>query len=129
MTPDLTYLVWSALLCILLWVPHVSARALIVGPSAAFGYPDDLPELPKWIDRAARAHANMVENLPAFAALVLVAHVGGMANEMTALGAMLFFWGKVAHIIVHVLGIPYIRTAAFFAAWIGMILIGWEIIT
>jgi len=129
MTPDLTYLAWSAILCLFLWWPHVNARALIVGPKSALGYPDSVPELPKWIGRGARAHANMIENLPAFAALVLVAHVGGVANEMTALGAAIFFWGKLVHVIVFMLGLPYIRTAAFFASWIGMVLIGWEILT
>jgi uncharacterized MAPEG superfamily protein len=109
-------------------VPHVSTRALIVGPKAAFGYPDETAELPMWIGRAARAHANMIENLPAFAALVLIAHVGGVANEMTALGAAIFFWGKVGHAIVHILGIPYLRTAIFVAAWIGMVMIAWQII-
>lgn len=128
MTPDLSYLAWSAILCIFLWWPHVNARALIVGPKAALGYPDAQPELPKWIGRGARAHANMVENLPAFAALVLIAHAGGMANEMTALGAALFFWGKLGHALVHILGIPYIRTALFFVAWIGMAVIAWQIV-
>ena len=128
MTPDLTYLALSAVLCLFLWWPHVNARALIIGPAKAAGYPDQEPDMPKWISRGARAHANMIENLPAFAALVLVAHVGGVANDMTALGAAIFFWGKLAHAIIHILGIPYARTAAFFVAWLGMITIAWQIL-
>jgi len=125
MTPDLSYLAWSAILCLVMWLPHISARALIIGLPAAAGYPDGTPDLPKWIGRAARSHANMVENLPAFAALVLVAHVAGLANETTALGAALFFWAKLGHVIVHFLGVPYARTGAFLVAWIGMMLIAW----
>ena len=128
MTVDLTYLAWSAALCIVMWMPHVTARALAWGPSVAAGYPDDPPAVAKWITLAAKAHANMVENLPAFAALVLVAHVGGMANETPALGATLFFWGKLAHAVVHSLGIPWIRTGAFLVAWIGMVMIFLRII-
>ncbi|MBT3787721.1 MAG: MAPEG family protein [Alphaproteobacteria bacterium] len=128
MTVDLTYLAWSAALCIVMWMPHVTARALKWGPAVAAGYPDDPPPVAKWITLAARAHANMVENMGAFTALVLVAHVGGMANETTALGAMLFFWAKLVHAIVHSLGIPWIRTLAFFVAWIGMVMIFLRII-
>ena len=128
MTVDLTYLAWTAALCIVMWMPHVTARALSWGPSVAAGYPDDPPPVSKWIELAARAHANMVENIGPFAALVLVAHVGGMANETTALGAALFFWGKLAHMIVHTLGIPRIRTGTFLIAWIGMVMIFLRII-
>ncbi len=128
MTPDLSYLTWSALLCILMWLPHISVRALIIGLPAAMGYPSEVPELPKWIARAARSHTNMVENLAPFAVLVLVAHVGGLANESTALGAALFFWAKLGHVIVHILGIPYIRTGAFLVSWVGMVLIAWQIV-
>ena len=52
-----------------------------------------------------------------------MAHVGGMANEMTAMGAALFFWGKLAHTVIFILGIPWLRTLAFLVAWIGMVMI------
>jgi len=84
--------------------------------------------LPKWIGRSRRAHANMVENLAAFASLVLIAHVAGIANEMTALGAAMFFWGKLVHTAVFIMGIPYARTLAFFVAWIGMLVIFFQLI-
>ncbi len=128
MTIELTYLAWMALVCILMWLPHVSARGLIIGPAQAAGYPDEEPELPKWIGRARRAHANMVENLAAFGVLVLIAHVAGVNNEMTALGAALFFWGKLVHTAVFIMGIPYARTLAFLVAWIGMLLIFYQLI-
>ena len=128
MTVELTYLAWTALICIVMWLPHVSGRGLIIGPANAAGYPDEEPVMPKWIGRSRRAHANMVENLAAFASLVLIAHVAGVANEMTALGAALFFWGKLVHTAVFILGIPYARTLAFFVAWIGMLVIFLQLI-
>lgn len=123
MTVDLMYLTWAAAITGVMWMPHITARALVIGPAAAAGYPDELPELPKWIGRAIRAHANMVENLPVFGALVVVAHLGGMAGETTALGAAIFFWFKMVHIVVHFLGIPWLRTLAFLGAWIGNVVI------
>ena len=86
----------------------------------AVGNRDQPFELPAWGVRANRAHLNMVENLPVFAALVLVAHVAGASNEATAFGATLFFWGRVAHAVIYIAGIPYLRTVAFAVTLFGM---------
>jgi uncharacterized MAPEG superfamily protein len=53
----------------------------------------------------------MLESLPIFAALVLVAQVADKANAMTALGAELFFWARLAYAPVYVIGVPGLRTA------------------
>lgn len=123
MTSDLLYLTLSAAFCAVLWIPYVLSRIQTWGLVNAVGYPENPPELPAWAKRSTRVHANMVENLAPFAALVLVAHIAGVANETTALGALLFFWARVAHAIVFILGIPWLRTLAFFASWIGLVLI------
>jgi len=128
MTPDLVYLAWSAALCIVLWVPYIGARAMIWGLPAAMGYPDNPPELPKWVGRSIRAHMNLVENIGPFAALVLVAHFVGAASEATAMGAALFFWARIVQTAVHIAGIPYLRTAAFVVGWVGMAMIFQQIV-
>ena len=117
-------LVWSGLLCLLLPTVYLMGRSTMPGGLAwGFGNRDTRLDIPAWTARAERAHANLVENLPAFAILVLVAHVAGKANATTALGATLFFWGRVAHAVVYVAGIPYLRTAAFFVGTAGELLI------
>ena len=58
-----------------------------------------------WVGRAQRAHRNMLESLALFAILVLVAHVSGRSNEMTTLGAAIYFWGRVGHTAIYWLGI------------------------
>ena len=70
----------------------------------------------------------MLENLPVFAALVLVAHLSGASNETTALGATIFFWGRVAHAGAYIAGIPYLRTLAFAVSLTGMLMIAWVIL-
>ncbi len=70
----------------------------------------------------------MLENLPVFAALVLVANVSGAANETTALGATIFFWGRVAHAAVSIAGVPWVRTAAFAVSLAGLLMILSEIL-
>jgi uncharacterized MAPEG superfamily protein len=124
MTTDLSMLVWSGLLCVLLPTVYLVGRSSQPGGLAwGFGNRDVPLAVPDWVRRAERAHANLVENLAPFAILVLVAHVAGKANATTALGATLFFWGRVAHAAVYVAGIPYLRTAAFFVGTVGELMI------
>jgi uncharacterized MAPEG superfamily protein len=124
MTTDLSMLVWSGLLCVLLPTVYLVGRSSQPGGLAwGFGNRDVPLAVPDWVRRAERAHMNLVENLAPFAILVLVAHVAGKANATTALGATLFFWGRVAHAAVYVAGIPYLRTATFFVGTIGELMI------
>ena len=128
MSADLLYLTLSAGLCIILWIPYIVSRIMTWGLLDAVGYPENPPELPDWAQRSQRAHYNLVENLAPFAALVLVAHVIGAANETTALGALIFFWARIVQGIVQILGIPWVRTLSFAVGWIGMLLIFFEIL-
>lgn len=124
MTTDLMMLVWTALLCVSLPVTYLVGRSTTPGGLRwGFGNRDTVLDVPAWTARAYRAHMNLVENLAPFAILVLVAHVAGRANATTALGATIFFWGRVAHAAVYIAGIIGLRTAAFFVAAFGEILI------
>lgn len=124
MSTDLTMLVLSAVLTLALALPSVVALLSLKGVGAAAGNRDEDFELPAWSGRASRAHRNMLENLPVFTALVLVTHLSGLSNETTALGATIFFWGRVVHAGAYIAGIPYLRTLAFGVSFAGMIVIG-----
>lgn len=128
MTDDLLYLTLSAGLCAVLWVPYILSRIRQQGLVNAVGYMDNPPAPPAWATRAHRVHLNMVENLAPFAALVLAAHVSGLAGETTALGAAIFFWARLVHAIVYYAAIPWVRTLAFAVAWVGMAMIFFAII-
>jgi uncharacterized MAPEG superfamily protein len=123
MTPELTYLVWSAALTFVLLLVAVSGATLQVGLPKLAGNREGLPEITGWAGRAARAHDNMLESLVLFAILVLVAQIAGVRNGMTLLGAQLFFWGRVAHAIIYLIGIPWLRTAAWGVSVLGLALI------
>ncbi len=124
LTIELRYLAYTALLSLLLWIPYILAEIRTRGLSRAVSYPtgfyDDLPD---WAQRCHRAHMNLVENLVPFAALVLIAHVAGVASDLAALGVQLFFWARIAQTVVHIAGIPWLRTLAFAAGWAGNLLI------
>ena len=121
-------LTWSAVLCLV--VPNLSVGGLTSTPGGltwGLGNRDQPFEVPAWVGRARRAHANLVENLVVFAALVLVAQVAGKTNAMTALGAQLFFWGRVAHLATYVAGLVPWRTLAFAVAIVGEWLIVFQL--
>ena len=123
MTPELTYLVWSIALTIVLVLIAVAGATLQVGLPKLAGNRDGLPEMAGWAGRAARAHRNMLESLILFAVLVFTAHIAGIHNAMTILGAQLFFWGRVAHALIYLAGIPWLRTAAWGVSIAGLALI------
>lgn len=130
MSPDLLYLALTAGLCVMLWIPYILGLISSQGMLKAEDYRHlPKPDLPDWVVRANRAHINLVENLPAFAALVLVAHVGGQANGTTAIAAAVFFWARVVHAIVFFAGIPYARTLAFTVGFFAQLAILWQILT
>lgn len=129
MSVDLMMLTWSALLTVLLTVPYAIGKTLEHGLPRMAGNRDDVPPGTGWIGRAERAHRNMVENIAPFAALVLVAHVAGQANAMTALGTQLFFWSRLAHAVIYIAGIAWLRTVAWVISVIGMLMIFIEIVS
>ena len=128
MTTDLTMLTFSALLTVLLALPGTVALVLEKGLPYAAGNRDEPIDLSPWAERAQRAHRNALENLPVFAAFVLVAAVSGAANETTALGATLYFWARVAHAVVYIAGVPWVRTGAFAVSLVGLFMILLEIL-
>jgi len=65
----------------------------------------------------------MVENLVPFAALALAAQIAGKDGALTALGTQLFFWCRLAHAGVYIVGIPYLRTLLWAVSVVGMALI------
>jgi len=124
MTTDLTMLVLTALLSLLM--PSIYLIGRVQAPDGmqwALGNRERPLEIAPWAARAIRAHQNLTENLAPFAVLVLVAHVAGKANAMTALGSVLFFAARVGHAAVCIAGLIGIRTLVFFVGTAGELLI------
>ena len=123
MSPDLKYLLFSVVLAFVqVLIAAMTAQGQVGLPVLA-GNRDELPAMTGLAGRAKRAHFNMIENLVLFTALVLIAAVAGKANATTAMGAAIFFWGRLAHAIIYLVGIPWLRTLAWFVSVIGMIMI------
>jgi uncharacterized MAPEG superfamily protein len=123
MTPELHLLVWTVVLTVVQMLVAVTAADTQIPLTTLAQNRENLPDLTDWAGRAQRAHRNMLENLPLFIGLVLVAHIAGRANPMTLLGAQLFFWARLVYAVVYVAGVPWVRTAVWAVSAVGLILI------
>ena len=54
--------------------------------------------------------------------------LAGKADATTAFWAMAFFWLRLAHAVVYLLGIPFVRTVLFALGYVAVVGIFWEII-
>ena len=123
MTPELTLLVWSAVLLFVQMIVSVAGAQFQVGLLPLVDNRENLPAITGWAGRARRAHLNMLENIVLFAVLVLVAQIAGKTNAMTLLGCEIFFWARIAYAIIYLAGIPWLRTVAWTVSVIGLLLI------
>jgi len=124
MKTELLYLVYVTVLTGLLWVPYILDRIATWGLTAAVGYPAQSA----WARRLMKAHANNVENLVVFAALVLAADALEVSNSAIATAAMVYFWARVVHVIAYTSAIPWVRTLAFAVGFFAQAVIAWQIL-
>ena len=128
MSIELKLLIGSTALALIQMVVAVVAAIAQVGLLPLVGNRENLPTLEGWAGRAQRAHRNMLESLVIFAPLVLVAQFTGKANGATALGAELFFWGRLAYAPVYVVGVPWLRSSLWGVSFIGLLQILFQLL-
>lgn len=117
-SPELLYLALTAGLTGSLWLGYIVNRIGERGVLATLKTPDlDTPPQAKWAHRLMRAHSNAVENLAVFTALVLAVQFSQVNSDVTATAACLFFYARLAHAITYTMGVPVLRTLAFFAGF------------
>jgi uncharacterized MAPEG superfamily protein len=128
MSIELKMLVWSVALAFLQTVIAVAGATHEFGLPRLAGNREPAPEATGWAGRARRAHVNMLESLVLFAALVLVAVAAQRTNSVTAIGAQLFFWARLVYAGVYLAGVPWLRTAVWSVAVVGLVLIFTQVI-
>jgi len=128
MKTELLYLTLTTVLTGLLWVPYILDRIATWGLVEAVGYPADPKPQSAWARRLMKAHANAVENLVIFAALVLVAQLAGVSNGATAAACVVFFWARVVHVLAYTFGMPWVRTLAFVVGFFAQATIAWQLL-
>ncbi|MBE9538091.1 MAG: MAPEG family protein [Proteobacteria bacterium] len=117
---ELTMLLWASILYVAQILVAAAAGDMQNGMAWAMGNRDDIPPVSGWGGRARRAQDNMAENLLPFACLVLIAHGSGRAGDLSALGAQIFLFSRLAHALLYLGGVKVFRSLAYFGGLIGM---------
>ncbi len=122
MSGELQWLTWTVILTGVLWIPYILDRIMVRGLMGAMANPSsaDKPQS-AWAQRLQKAHINAVENLVIFATLVLTLQVMHHSTESTVLACAVYFWARLVHAIVFMLGIPVVRTLAFAVGFVAQV--------
>jgi len=72
--------------------------------------------------RAARALANMHEALPVFLGLALMNLIVAPQASLALTGAWVFLIARILYLPLYLAGVPAVRTLAWVAGWVGLIL-------
>ena len=111
-------------LSVILWIVQVLAQVITARAEFGDAYlmgPRDEQREPKGVmcGRARRALTNYIENLVPFVALdvalIATQHTGG-------LGATIWILARIVHFPIYLLGIPFLRTAAWAVSIIGLLM-------
>ena len=123
MTVELKMLTLSVVLGIVQIVAASHAASLQRGYQwTASSRDEKVPPLQGVAGRLDRALRNFLETFPLFAAVVLAAHVSDTHNALTALGAQLYFWARLAYALLYAAGVPVVRSLVWNVATIGILL-------
>ena len=123
MTTELSMLVYASALLLVLVLIQAVAGVRAQGLTAMAGPRDDLPPPKKLQARTKRLVDNHREGLTLFAPLVLAAALAHVSNSWTALGAQLFFYSRVVHAGLYLVGAPMVRPLAWAVGLAGLLMI------
>lgn len=128
MSIELTMLLYVVVLFLVQLAAQVLAEVMEHGVGYLLSARDDWKNPTGIASRIERAYFNLLETMPAFAALILIAITTGNTNDMTALGAQIYFWGRLAYFPVYIAGIPVLRSLIWVASTGGLVLILWQLL-
>lgn len=105
MNPSLLYLIGVCLWFLLLGVSVLSWRGLeiLAGKRKVNEFPGGTQHGGDAYWRLNRAHMNVAENLPIFAAVVLVGNISGAAGESFGSAALIYWIMRMLQSVIHVL--------------------------
>jgi uncharacterized MAPEG superfamily protein len=112
---------------VILLIVYIGAQGAFVAPLRGLVWnagPRDegQPPLGKYPGRAQRALENFKETYPAFIALALALAVTAKTGGNGALGAWVWFAARVVYLPLYLLGVPWLRTFAYGASLVGLVL-------
>jgi uncharacterized MAPEG superfamily protein len=123
MTVELTMLVYSGALLLVLVLIQAAAGVAAQGPIPMANSRDDLPPPKPFQARTRRVVDNHREGLIIFAPFVLAAAVAHVSNYWTVLGSELFFYSRLIHAGLYLAGVPMIRPLVWAVGLAGAVMV------
>lgn len=124
MTIELKMLAWTLVLAFVQILLFDVARTSQYGLKWNTGPRDEaMPPLSAQAERLQRAQNNLFETLPLFIGAVLIAHLAGRDTANTALGAQIYFWGRLAYVPLYAFGVRQIRSLVWLISTAGLIMV------
>ena len=124
LTPELFWLTLTVIMTGLLWLPYIFNRMLVRGVVGTMANPSrDAKPHAAWANRLMFAHDNAIENLVVFAPLILILNGIDYSTKWTVYAAAVYFWARVAHLIVYTMGLPVFRTLAFTVGFFAQVVL------
>jgi uncharacterized MAPEG superfamily protein len=123
MSPELTYLTWSVVIVLGYLVVQVLEQIARNGLVVALTYQTDKEKpIGVLMQRFNASFSNFLVSYPAFISLVVIIALTNSSSDLTALGAAIWFWARIAHIPAHVSGLPVIRTLVWAISIAGLVM-------
>jgi uncharacterized MAPEG superfamily protein len=130
MTLELKMLAWTLVLAFVQIILFDVARTGQYGLKWNTSPRDEaMPPLSARAERLSRAQANLFETLPLFMGAILIGHVAGVQTAQTALGAQIYFWGRVVYVPLYAFGVPQVRSLVWLVSLAGLIMTAIPILT
>lgn len=123
MTIELTMLTYAVALLLVLVFVQAATGVRAKGAVPMANNRDDVGPATGFHARMLRVVDNHREGITMFAPLVLIAAAANIHNGSTVLGAQLFFYARLVHAILYVLGVPMVRPLAWAVGIAGTVMV------
>lgn len=112
-------------------VISATANAMNAGFRWGLGNRMAAADLPGWAIRLSRAHANLIETLPSFVGVVVIAALTHAEGETAVVAAWAFVGLRLAFAVIYTAGITAlgIRTLVWFASLGALGVIAWPMVS
>jgi uncharacterized MAPEG superfamily protein len=81
------------------------------------------PELTGVGGRLERAFKNFKETFSFFAAAIIIVQITSMGNNVSAIGAQMYFWARLLYVPLYAAGIPGLRSLVWLISLIGIFMV------
>lgn len=120
MSIELTLLLWSVVLHLTYLITQSTLYRMEFGVEFA-NTARDGERPPSGLNaRGEKALRNFMETYLVFVVLALVTHITGRSDALTYWGAIAWFAARIAYLPLYIIGVPNIRSLAWFISLLGL---------